>query len=249
MSFPQGVIVTFAVIIVVTTGFQKGSEGLDTKVRAPNGVGVGDRAPGGAASPRRPRGPGEVSGAGPPHPRDAPANQAALRPRLAQPLPPALAFAAAAAASSSRASQPAAARRCPPCPSRPHGAPGLLQRRWLRPLLGTCLAAAGAAWGRRRGAGGRPAGGGEAPGWAGRARSPGSTVSPSASFPALLPAWAGGALPTPPAAGPSGVPLMGAGEETWVTWLQGGRALGRACKCLALGLLGKGEGPEAGGGG
>ena len=64
MSFPQGVIVTFAVIIVVTTGFQKGSEGLDTKVRAPNGVGVGDRAPGGAASPRGPRGPGEVSGAG-----------------------------------------------------------------------------------------------------------------------------------------------------------------------------------------
>lgn len=239
MSFPQGVIVTFAVIIVVTTGFQKGSEGLDTKVRAPNGVGVGDRAPGGAASPRGPRGPGEVSGAGPPHPRDAPANQAALRPRLAQPLPPALAFAAAAAASSSRASQPAAARRCPPCPSRPHGAPGLLQRRWLRPLLGTCLAAAGAAWGRRRGAGGRPAGGGEAPGWAGRARSPGSTVSPSASFPALLPAWAGGGAPHPARGWSLGSAADGGGGGNLGDLAPGRQSLGEGLQVPGSGAFGE----------
>lgn len=167
-------------------------------------------------------------GAGPPHRRDAPANQAALRPRLPPSLPPALA-ATAAAAASSRARPPAAARRA---------RAGRMALRdfcsvdgsdtfWVRARRP--LGSRGAGGRERERQGGRPAG------WeAGRRReAPGSGgLGPRSRGPlppqrrTLLPA-AGLAGPAPhPALSrpPSGAQLMGA--ENLGDWVPGKQGVG-----------------------
>lgn len=193
------------------------------------------------------RGEPGARGAGPPHPRDAPANQAALRPCPPSPLPP------VAAAASSRACPPAAplphARRCSAVPApaawRSGASATLMASATPTPSGYVLSTAARAAWGGGREGGRRQAGTparGESAGLGGPAVPGHRLPTQGAAFPSLQPAW----WPRSP---PACVGFFGSAADGGKTCVIQFREEGDGLLVPGSGVWeGKDEGPEPGDG-